>query len=189
MTCLSGILFAQIQTRNWRKNNSWQSIFDVRQKQSAGGSLYEYVNSKGIHSLLCKKENHPFLDMRQGDQMCGTQVPPTGRRWYNSWTEISSLELNLYWGNIGFQSFPSLSRVYYVLCNVIVLPFLLYFTQDYASLSHLHILVKASLVLHGHAKNMMLRTPDTDVSRTALCINSLSAVYNLIHSLCLGVLS
>ncbi|XP_070770321.1 integrin alpha-6 isoform X3 [Enoplosus armatus] len=38
------------------------------------------------------------------------------------------------------------------------------FIEDYASLSHLHIVVKASLVLHTHAKNMILRTPDTDVT-------------------------
>ncbi|XP_070694793.1 integrin alpha-6 [Pempheris klunzingeri] len=40
------------------------------------------------------------------------------------------------------------------------------FIEDYASLSHLHIVVKASLVLHTQAKNMILRTPDTDVTVT-----------------------
>lgn len=38
------------------------------------------------------------------------------------------------------------------------------FTQDYASTPNLHIVVKASLVLHTQAKNMILRTPHTDVS-------------------------
>ncbi|CAJ1079387.1 integrin alpha-6 isoform X2 [Xyrichtys novacula] len=37
------------------------------------------------------------------------------------------------------------------------------FIEDYASLSHLRIIVKASLVLQTQAKNMMLTTPDTDV--------------------------
>lgn len=36
--------------------------------------------------------------------------------------------------------------------------------QDYASLSHMEIVVRASLVLHSAAKNMVLGTPDTDVS-------------------------
>lgn len=43
-------------------------------------------------------------------------------------------------------------------------PAVVVFTQDYASLSYLHIVVKASLVLHTQTKNMILRTPDTDVS-------------------------
>lgn len=37
--------------------------------------------------------------------------------------------------------------------------------QDYASLSHMEIVVRASLVLHSAAKNMVLGTPDTDVSK------------------------
>ncbi|XP_044221590.1 integrin alpha-6 isoform X1 [Thunnus albacares] len=37
------------------------------------------------------------------------------------------------------------------------------FLEDYASLSSLDIIVKALLVLHTQAKNMILRTPDTDV--------------------------
>ncbi|XP_065818223.1 integrin alpha-6 isoform X1 [Labrus bergylta] len=40
------------------------------------------------------------------------------------------------------------------------------FIEDYASLSHLSILVKASLILHTEAKNMILRTPDTAVTVT-----------------------
>ncbi|XP_041806049.1 integrin alpha-6 isoform X2 [Chelmon rostratus] len=40
------------------------------------------------------------------------------------------------------------------------------FIEDYASLSYLHIVVKASLVLHTQTKNMILRTPDTDVTVT-----------------------
>lgn len=40
------------------------------------------------------------------------------------------------------------------------------FIEDYASLSHLRIVVRASLVLHTQAKNMILRTPDTDVILT-----------------------
>uniref|UniRef100_A0AAQ4PJK0 Integrin subunit alpha 6 n=1 Tax=Gasterosteus aculeatus aculeatus TaxID=481459 RepID=A0AAQ4PJK0_GASAC len=38
------------------------------------------------------------------------------------------------------------------------------FIEDYASTPNLHIVVKASLVLHTQAKNMILRTPHTDVS-------------------------
>ncbi|XP_078118003.1 integrin alpha-6 isoform X1 [Sander vitreus] len=38
------------------------------------------------------------------------------------------------------------------------------FIEDYASISNLHIVVKASLVLHAQAKNMILRTPHTDVT-------------------------
>ncbi|TDH06897.1 hypothetical protein EPR50_G00118160 [Perca flavescens] len=38
------------------------------------------------------------------------------------------------------------------------------FIEDYASISNLHIVVKASLVLHTQAKNMILRTPHTDVT-------------------------
>ncbi|XP_044072687.1 integrin alpha-6 isoform X2 [Siniperca chuatsi] len=38
------------------------------------------------------------------------------------------------------------------------------FIEDYASLSHLYIVVKASLVLHTQAKNLILRTPDTQVT-------------------------
>ncbi|KAM7407449.1 hypothetical protein PAMA_003259 [Pampus argenteus] len=38
------------------------------------------------------------------------------------------------------------------------------FLEDYASLSSLDIIVKASIVLHTQAKNMILRTPDTDVT-------------------------
>nr|XP_020452044.1 integrin alpha-6 isoform X2 [Monopterus albus] len=38
------------------------------------------------------------------------------------------------------------------------------FIEDYAALSTLHIVVRASLVLHTQAKNMILRTPDTDVT-------------------------
>ncbi|XP_042350253.1 integrin alpha-6 isoform X2 [Plectropomus leopardus] len=37
------------------------------------------------------------------------------------------------------------------------------FIEDYASLSNVHIIVKASLVLHTQAKNMILRTPHSDV--------------------------
>lgn len=40
------------------------------------------------------------------------------------------------------------------------------FIEDYASLSHLRIIVKASLVLHTQAKNMILQTPDTEVMVT-----------------------
>ncbi|XP_041662979.1 integrin alpha-6 isoform X2 [Cheilinus undulatus] len=40
------------------------------------------------------------------------------------------------------------------------------FIEDYTSLSHLRIVVKASLVLHTQAKNIILRTPDTDVTLT-----------------------
>uniref|UniRef100_A0A671YR48 Integrin subunit alpha 6 n=1 Tax=Sparus aurata TaxID=8175 RepID=A0A671YR48_SPAAU len=40
------------------------------------------------------------------------------------------------------------------------------FIEDYASLSHLEIVVKASLVLHGQPKNMILKTPDTKVKVT-----------------------
>lgn len=39
--------------------------------------------------------------------------------------------------------------------------------QDYASLSQLEIVVRASLVLHSAAKNMVLGTPDTDVSSSS----------------------
>uniref|UniRef100_A0A3B4VE67 Integrin subunit alpha 6 n=1 Tax=Seriola dumerili TaxID=41447 RepID=A0A3B4VE67_SERDU len=38
------------------------------------------------------------------------------------------------------------------------------FIEDYASVSTLHIVVKASLMLHAQAENMILTTPDTDVS-------------------------
>uniref|UniRef100_A0A7N8XW57 Integrin, alpha 6a n=1 Tax=Mastacembelus armatus TaxID=205130 RepID=A0A7N8XW57_9TELE len=38
------------------------------------------------------------------------------------------------------------------------------FIEDFASVSILHIVVKASLMLHTQAKNMILRTPDTVVS-------------------------
>uniref|UniRef100_A0AAQ4Q7Y7 Integrin subunit alpha 6 n=1 Tax=Gasterosteus aculeatus aculeatus TaxID=481459 RepID=A0AAQ4Q7Y7_GASAC len=38
------------------------------------------------------------------------------------------------------------------------------FIEDYASTPNLHIVVKASLVLHTQAKNMILRTPHTDVT-------------------------
>ncbi|XP_069558662.1 integrin alpha-6 [Brachyistius frenatus] len=38
------------------------------------------------------------------------------------------------------------------------------FIEDYASLSTLHLVVKASLVLHTQAGNMILRTPDTTVT-------------------------
>ncbi|XP_057708221.1 integrin alpha-6 isoform X3 [Corythoichthys intestinalis] len=40
------------------------------------------------------------------------------------------------------------------------------FLEDYASLSFLDIIVKASLVLHTRATNMILRTPDTEVTLT-----------------------
>uniref|UniRef100_A0A3Q3VLA2 Uncharacterized protein n=1 Tax=Mola mola TaxID=94237 RepID=A0A3Q3VLA2_MOLML len=40
------------------------------------------------------------------------------------------------------------------------------FIEDYASLSHLHIVVRASLVLHSPAKNIILRTPATNVTLT-----------------------
>uniref|UniRef100_A0A8C4IWJ7 Integrin, alpha 6a n=1 Tax=Dicentrarchus labrax TaxID=13489 RepID=A0A8C4IWJ7_DICLA len=40
------------------------------------------------------------------------------------------------------------------------------FIEDYASLSHLLIVVRASLVLHTQAKNIILKTPDTDVTVT-----------------------
>ncbi|XP_037645331.1 integrin alpha-6 isoform X1 [Sebastes umbrosus] len=38
------------------------------------------------------------------------------------------------------------------------------FIEDYASISNMHIVVKASLVFHTQAKNMILRTPHTDVT-------------------------
>nr|XP_019945545.1 PREDICTED: integrin alpha-6 isoform X1 [Paralichthys olivaceus] len=38
------------------------------------------------------------------------------------------------------------------------------FIEDYASVSTLHIVVKALLVLHAQAENMILTTPDTDVT-------------------------
>ncbi|XP_035531993.1 integrin alpha-6 isoform X2 [Morone saxatilis] len=40
------------------------------------------------------------------------------------------------------------------------------FIEDYASLSHLLIVVRASLVLQTQAKNIILKTPDTDVTVT-----------------------
>uniref|UniRef100_A0A7N6A9Y5 Integrin alpha-2 domain-containing protein n=1 Tax=Anabas testudineus TaxID=64144 RepID=A0A7N6A9Y5_ANATE len=40
------------------------------------------------------------------------------------------------------------------------------FIEDYASVSTLHIFVKASLALHTQAKNMILTTPDIDVKVT-----------------------
>lgn len=45
------------------------------------------------------------------------------------------------------------------------------FTQDYASVSTLHIFVKASLALHTQAKNMILTTPDIDVSSSTAAAN------------------
>lgn len=44
------------------------------------------------------------------------------------------------------------------------------FTQDYTSFSELNIVVKASLVLHGQAKNVILKTPDTTVSSCAAAL-------------------
>ncbi|KAM8856284.1 integrin alpha-6 isoform 1-T1 [Spinachia spinachia] len=38
------------------------------------------------------------------------------------------------------------------------------FIEDYASTPNLHVVVKASLVLHTQAKNMVLRTPHTEVT-------------------------
>eukprot|EP00066_Takifugu_rubripes_P018741 XP_011608007.1 PREDICTED: integrin alpha-6 isoform X1 [Takifugu rubripes] len=40
------------------------------------------------------------------------------------------------------------------------------FIEDYAALLHLDIVVRASLVLHSQAKNIILRTPDTEVMLT-----------------------
>ncbi|XP_062258055.1 integrin alpha-6 isoform X2 [Platichthys flesus] len=47
------------------------------------------------------------------------------------------------------------------------------FIEDYASVSTLHIVVKAFLVLHAQAENMILTTPDTDVT---LAVSPESAV-------------
>lgn len=110
----------------------------------------------------------------------GTTVELRSRLWNSTFIEVT------YWISVVSKFVTCVFCV--MQCDCLTFAALFY-TQDYASLSHLHILVKASLVLHGHAKNMMLRTPDTNVSRTALCINPLTAVYYLIHSLCLGVLS
>lgn len=55
----------------------------------------------------------------------------------------------------------------------ILASFLCYFTQflcflqDYASLPHLDIIVRASIVLHSQAKNIILTTPDANVSGTS----------------------
>ncbi|XP_068184928.1 integrin alpha-6 [Antennarius striatus] len=40
------------------------------------------------------------------------------------------------------------------------------FIEDYAALSHLLIVVKASLILHAQPKNVILRTPSTEVTLT-----------------------
>lgn len=45
-------------------------------------------------------------------------------------------------------------------------------TQDYASLSHLAIVVRASLVLHSAAKNMVLQTPSTEVSSSSFVLKN-----------------
>ncbi|XP_053295061.1 integrin alpha-6 isoform X2 [Pleuronectes platessa] len=47
------------------------------------------------------------------------------------------------------------------------------FIEDYASVSTLHVVVKAFLVLHAQAENMILTTPDTDVT---LAVSPESAV-------------
>lgn len=47
------------------------------------------------------------------------------------------------------------------------------FIEDYASLSYMDIVVRASLVLHSQAKNVILLTPDTDVSITPLKNNTI----------------
>nr|XP_046259385.1 integrin alpha-6 isoform X2 [Scatophagus argus] len=48
------------------------------------------------------------------------------------------------------------------------------FIEDYASLSHLLIVVKASLVLHNQAKNMILKSPDTEVMVTVTPENAIT---------------
>lgn len=45
-------------------------------------------------------------------------------------------------------------------------------TQDYASLSHLRIVVTASLVLHSAAENMVLQTPYTEVSSSSFVLKN-----------------
>lgn len=99
--------------------------------------------------------------------MCGAQLPPSGPGRRSHPAEVSSVELNLYRGEV-FQLF-----VISLIVSVIFLVEFVYLirvgvsvsTQDYASLSTLYIVVKASLVLQTQTKNMILRAPSTDVSR------------------------
>lgn len=90
----------------------------------------------------------------------GTAVELRSRLWNSTFIEVTRPNVLL---------FPCVSRVFGVIwydCLTSAAVFLL-FTQDYASLLHLHIVVRASLVLHSQAKNMILRTPDTDVSSSS----------------------
>lgn len=100
--------------------------------------------------------------------MCGAPVPPAETGW-NSGAQISSVELDLHWGNTRFflLFLSSLQRECFTstVASVASSPSSFCFvSQDYASLSSLDIVVKASLVLHSPAKNMILGTPDTEVS-------------------------
>lgn len=98
----------------------------------------------------------------------GTTVELRSRLWNSTFIEVTFCA--------SFASFPPfffledggrvVQFLYVILQNVCVL------LQDYASLSHLDIVVRASLVLHSQAKNIILRTPDTDVSTTPHKIKS-----------------
>lgn len=90
----------------------------------------------------------------------GTAIELRARLWNSTFIEASpwatkthavSLRLFVTWFHISGQWSPP---------------------QDYASLSHLEIVVRASLVLHSTAKNMVLGTPDTDVSSSRCDLHS-----------------
>lgn len=169
---LSGVLFLQNQTWTWRKEARWQSIFTVRKKKSVGESLCGCVHSFNPGRGCFGANRLSFLVLWQEHQMCGTQVPPTDSRWYNGWAEISPLELDVYWGKPSNSDlFPRVSRVICPTSAAVSL-----FTQDYASFSELNIVVKASLVLHGQAKNIILKTPDTNVSSSTAALSHTSKV-------------
>ncbi len=88
----------------------------------------------------------------------GTTLTLRSRLWNSTFIEVTCCWIVLMW------------PLCVVCCDFLTRAAACVFTQDYASVSHSLIVVKASLVLHTQAENMILRNPDIDVSspRTAL---------------------
>lgn len=88
----------------------------------------------------------------------GTTVELRSRLWNSTFIEVTLCA--------SFASFPPFFGGERVQFLCIILQKVCVLLQDYAALLHLDIVVRASLVLHSQAKNIILRTPDTDVSKT-----------------------
>lgn len=108
-----------------------------------------------------------------------TTVELRSRLWNSTFIEVTT-KTNPKWQFFTCLTvffWESLEDISYISCFFLA-------TQDYASLSHLPIVVTASLVLHSAAKNMAIQTPYTEVSSSSFVLKNKLKVSQLYSVYC-----